>query len=119
MYTKEYAFFEAGLQGSDISASQKHLRLFEFSPISMAKNVRTPTLLLLGKKDVRVPYLHSKAFLNCLRENGVPSRAVLYAEGTHALRTDVEMETDVVLQSAMWLLEHLGVQIEDVESDCK
>jgi dipeptidyl aminopeptidase/acylaminoacyl peptidase len=53
------------------------------SPSSYATRFKTPTLVLTGEKDFRLPYTQSLAFFTDLQKMGVPSRLVVFAESGH------------------------------------
>ena len=63
-------------------------RIAAQSPIERVSDVRTPTLVIQGTDDVRCPIGQSQQWYAGLREQGVPSRLVLYPGGSHLfLRT--------------------------------
>ncbi len=53
------------------------------SPIDQVANVRTPTLIVHGIADMRCPIGQAQQWHTALRERGVPTRLVLYPEGSH------------------------------------
>ncbi len=53
------------------------------SPIKKVDQVRTPTLVLHGADDVRCPVGQAQQWHTALREQGVPTRLVLYPEASH------------------------------------
>src|SRR5208283_1770753 len=54
------------------------------SPINFIKNVKTPTLLLVGDRDGECPAPQSFEFWHALRAQGVPAQLVVYpGEGHH------------------------------------
>ncbi|MBO0823996.1 MAG: serine hydrolase [Actinobacteria bacterium] len=53
------------------------------SPMTRVARVRTPTLILHGAADLRCPVDQAKQWHTALRERGVPTRLVLYPEGSH------------------------------------
>ncbi|GAA1815680.1 serine hydrolase [Agromyces neolithicus] len=58
-------------------------RLAELSPFTHVERVTTPTLVLHGADDVRCPVGQAEQWYFALRENGVPTRMVLYPGGSH------------------------------------
>ena len=48
-----------------------------------AKNFKTPTLVLHGEKDYRVPVAQGLAYYNTLRQKGVPTRLVYFPDENH------------------------------------
>ena len=64
------------------------------SPVLQAKGVATPTLVLHGENDVRVPLGQGREFYNALQRQGVPTELVIYPRQGHGnfeprLRLDV------------------------------
>jgi dipeptidyl aminopeptidase/acylaminoacyl peptidase len=53
------------------------------SPSTYAARFKTPTLVLTGEKDFRVPYTQSLSFFTDLQKMGVPSRLVVFADSGH------------------------------------
>jgi dipeptidyl aminopeptidase/acylaminoacyl peptidase len=49
------------------------------SPINFVKNVTTPTLVLVGERDIECPPPQSHEFWRALRAHGVPTTLVVYA----------------------------------------
>ncbi|MDX2035033.1 MAG: S9 family peptidase [Isosphaeraceae bacterium] len=48
-----------------------------------AKNFKTPTLVLHGERDFRVPITQGLAYYNTLRQKGVPTRLVYFPDENH------------------------------------
>jgi dipeptidyl aminopeptidase/acylaminoacyl peptidase len=48
-----------------------------------ATNFKTPTLVLHGEKDFRVPLTQGLAYYNTLRQLGVPTRLVYFPDENH------------------------------------
>ncbi|MET0133893.1 MAG: serine hydrolase, partial [Kibdelosporangium sp.] len=53
------------------------------SPLTQVDQVRTPTLIVHGASDMRCPVGQAQLWHSALREQGVPTRLVLYPEGSH------------------------------------
>jgi dipeptidyl aminopeptidase/acylaminoacyl peptidase len=53
------------------------------SPQRFAANFKTPTLVLHGEKDFRVPFTQGLAYYNTLRHKGVPTRLVYFPDENH------------------------------------
>jgi len=64
---------------------QQRDRLAELSPLTHVDRVRTPTLILHGAADLRCPLGQALQWFSALREQGVPSRLVLYPEASHLM----------------------------------
>ena len=56
------------------------------SPMTSVANVRTPTLILVGENDARVPMPQSQQLYQALRTLGVPAEFVHYPREPHGLR---------------------------------
>jgi dipeptidyl aminopeptidase/acylaminoacyl peptidase len=53
------------------------------SPSSYVTRFKTPTLVVTGQKDFRVPYTQSLSFFTDLQKMGVPSRLVVFENSGH------------------------------------
>ncbi|MBI2803620.1 MAG: S9 family peptidase [Planctomycetes bacterium] len=53
------------------------------NPQRFAKNFKTPTLVMHGEKDFRVPVTQGMEYYNTLRIKGVPSRFVYFPDENH------------------------------------
>jgi dipeptidyl aminopeptidase/acylaminoacyl peptidase len=53
------------------------------SPLKEAANVRTPTLLIAGEEDARVPLPQAVEMVRALRANGVPTRLLIAPREGH------------------------------------
>jgi len=53
------------------------------SPIVHAANLRTPTLILHGEKDFRVPVPQAEELYAALKRNGVPAQLIIYPRQGH------------------------------------
>lgn len=58
-------------------------KLLEMSPITRAKNVRTPTLFMHGEVDYRTPIEQSEQMYTAIKLNGVESAFVRYPGDSH------------------------------------
>jgi dipeptidyl aminopeptidase/acylaminoacyl peptidase len=55
----------------------------KWSPSKFAKNFKTPTLVISGERDYRVPYTQSLNFFTDLQQMNVPSRLIIYSNAGH------------------------------------
>jgi dipeptidyl aminopeptidase/acylaminoacyl peptidase len=78
--TEELWFPEWDLGGTPWESPEAYRRQ---SPSSHVAGFRTPTLVVTGRKDFRVPYTQSLAFFTDLQRRGVPSRLVVFEESGH------------------------------------
>lgn len=63
-------------------------RYAEMSPLARVEDVRTPTLVIHGAADVRCPVGQAEQWHAALREQGVPTRLVLYPGAAHLFILD-------------------------------
>jgi dipeptidyl aminopeptidase/acylaminoacyl peptidase len=77
--------FEASLGGSTGWEGPGPHRHDELSPVSFAHRAKTPTLILHGEKDERVPLGQARFFARALEAAGVPFELVLYPREPHGL----------------------------------
>jgi dipeptidyl aminopeptidase/acylaminoacyl peptidase len=54
-----------------------------YSPHTSAGNFKTPTLVIHGQNDLRVPLNHGIELFNTLQKRGVPSKLVYYPDENH------------------------------------
>ncbi len=78
--TEELWFPEWDLKGTPWQNPEGYAKQ---SPSSYVTKFKTPTLVLTGQKDFRVPYTQSLAFFTDLQKMGVPSRLVVFENGSH------------------------------------
>jgi dipeptidyl aminopeptidase/acylaminoacyl peptidase len=93
--------FEQELGGSapwDGRDQQRHLDL---SPITFAKQIRTPVLILHGEKDARVPLSQATGFYRALRKQGVPGVFVTYPREPHGISERVH-QLDILRRVRSW-----------------
>jgi dipeptidyl aminopeptidase/acylaminoacyl peptidase len=55
----------------------------KFSPSEYVGNFATPTLVITGEKDYRVPYTQSLQYFNTLQTLGIPSRLIVFKNDGH------------------------------------
>jgi dipeptidyl aminopeptidase/acylaminoacyl peptidase len=77
------------------------------NPMFYAKNFRTPTLVIHGELDYRVPYGNATELYGVLQAMGVPSRLVIYPNENHWILTPQNaLHWHWEMQS--WLSRYLG-----------
>jgi dipeptidyl aminopeptidase/acylaminoacyl peptidase len=54
-----------------------------WSPSGFVKAFQTPTLVITGERDYRIPYTESLQLFTALQKMGVPSRLIVYSEAGH------------------------------------
>jgi len=81
--TEELWFEEHDMQGTPWSNPESYRK---WSPSSYAGELgkyKTPTLVIAGERDYRVPYTQSLEFFNSLQRQGVPSKLVVFPDEGH------------------------------------
>ncbi len=77
-YTREFYFLDKPWNKVEL--------YLKYSPILYVNNVKTPTLILCGEEDERVPLPQSKELHMGLLKNGVPTELVIFPREPHGLR---------------------------------
>jgi dipeptidyl aminopeptidase/acylaminoacyl peptidase len=81
--TEELWFEEHDMQGTPWTNPESY---HKWSPSSYAGDLgkyRTPTLVICGELDYRVPYTQSLQFFTALQRQGVPSKLIVYPDEGH------------------------------------
>ena len=86
----------------------------EQSPVTHLAGARTPTLLLVGEKDVRVPTAQSVEMLRALRGSGVEAELVVFPGEPHTLRTP-RHQLHKVNSEIAWFERHLFGRTYEME----
>jgi len=81
--TEELWFEEHDEQGTPWGAPENYKK---WAPVTYAADLgkyKTPTLVIAGERDFRVPYTQSLEFFNTLQRQGVPSELVIFPDEGH------------------------------------
>jgi dipeptidyl aminopeptidase/acylaminoacyl peptidase len=84
------------------------------SPIHFIKNVKTPTLILVGERDAECPAPQSFEFWHALMTLGVPTQLVVYPGEGHSFQKP-EDRSDVMHRAVEWFSKYLGTAGSDSE----
>jgi dipeptidyl aminopeptidase/acylaminoacyl peptidase len=76
------------------------------SPIKFIKNVKTPTLIIVGERDAECPSAQSYEFWHALRTLGIPTQLIIYPGEGH-LFLKPENQADRLNQTIMWFDKYL------------
>jgi len=76
------------------------------SPIKFIKNVKTPTLVIVGERDAECPSAQSYEFWHALRTLGVPTQLIIYPDEGH-LFLKPENQADRMDQTIAWFDKYL------------
>ena len=73
----------------------------EHSPLTLRRQVKTPTLILHARDDRRCPLPMGQMFHQALRARGVPTQMVIYPGEGHGIRQPRHRE-DVLRRALDW-----------------
>lgn len=76
------------------------------SPMNFIRNVKTPTLVLVGDRDGEVPPPQSREFWHALKTLGVDTQLVVYPNEGHFV-ANPEHERDIIQRMVGWFDEHM------------
>jgi dipeptidyl aminopeptidase/acylaminoacyl peptidase len=76
------------------------------SPIEFVKQVKTPTLMYVGERDIECPPAQSLEFWHALKELGVATTLVIYADEGHELQVPENLR-DVNSRMVGWFDKYL------------
>jgi dipeptidyl aminopeptidase/acylaminoacyl peptidase len=76
------------------------------SPIRFIKNVKTPTLIIVGEHDAECPAAQSYEFWHALKTLGVPTKLIIYAGEGH-LFIEPKHQADRMEQTVAWFDKYL------------
>jgi dipeptidyl aminopeptidase/acylaminoacyl peptidase len=76
------------------------------SPIHFIKNVKTPTLVIVGERDAECPAPQSYEFWHALKTLGVPTQLIIYPGEGH-LFIDPKNQADRMEQTVGWFDKYL------------
>ena len=76
------------------------------SPIRFIKNVKTPTLVIVGERDAECPASQSYEFWHALKTLGVPTKLILYPSEGHMF-IDPKHQADRLEQTVAWFDKYL------------
>jgi dipeptidyl aminopeptidase/acylaminoacyl peptidase len=86
--------------------------LMRHNPMAYARNFRTPTLVLHGELDYRVPYTHGLELYGVLQAMGVPSRLVVYPNENHWILSP-QNSIHWYWEFHHWLARHLAMPLPE------
>jgi dipeptidyl aminopeptidase/acylaminoacyl peptidase len=76
------------------------------SPIRFIKNVKTPTLVIVGERDAECPAPQSYEFWHALKTLGVPTKLIVYPGEGHMF-LDPKHQVDRLEQTVAWFDKYL------------
>lgn len=99
--TSDMPDFEQELGESAPWDGETQRRHLELSPITFARHVTTPVLILHGEKDARVPLSQAIGFHRALRKHGVPVEFVVYPREPHGVAERAH-QIDILKRVRRW-----------------
>jgi dipeptidyl aminopeptidase/acylaminoacyl peptidase len=78
--TEELWFPEWEQKGTPWDAPELYAK---FNPVDSAKSFKTPTLIVHGENDFRIPYTQALELFTALQRQGVESKLVLFPDENH------------------------------------
>jgi dipeptidyl aminopeptidase/acylaminoacyl peptidase len=82
-YTTEELWFDEWENGGPPFAPGMADKMAKDDPIRFVDQWRTPTLVIHGEKDYRVPYTQGLGIFTALQRKGIPSRLLIYPDENH------------------------------------
>ena len=79
------------------------------SPVTFIKNVKTPTLILVGDRDGEVPAPQSREFWHALKTLGVPTQLVIYPNEGHDIMQG-DHQRDILRRTVGWFDHYLKAE---------
>ena len=77
------------------------------SPINFIRNVRTPTLEVVGENDIECPAPQTQEFWHALNDLSVPTQSVIYPGEGHGMRDPKHLE-DFEQRALGWFKKYLS-----------
>ncbi|XP_074605628.1 acylamino-acid-releasing enzyme-like [Brevipalpus obovatus] len=99
-------YIDSGFPFESIHDSKVLAKLKECSPIMYIDRVKTPTLVVLGTIDKRVPMSQGRAYYHGLKCRSVPAKCLVY-EDNHSIMK-IPNAIDLTMNSIMWILDHMS-----------
>ena len=92
--------------GSPFSGPENLKKYIDQSPITYAKNIKAPTLIMSDTGDVRVPITQSFEMYRALSDNGVPVKFIAYPVSGHSPEDPVH-SADIQRRYVEWFSQYL------------
>jgi dipeptidyl aminopeptidase/acylaminoacyl peptidase len=98
--TRDAAYGHARDFGGDIY--ENFDTYWKYSPIRYANQVKTPTMVMQGEADQRVPMEQSEQFFRALRHFNVPAEFVIFPREGHSLRSEPKHTVELGQYQVYW-----------------
>ncbi len=80
----------------------------DMSPINYAYKLKTPYMLIHGKKDVRTPYKEAEAFMKAMDKNGIKYEKMIIEKETHGFSKE-ENRIEKMKRISAFFRKHLDI----------
>jgi len=103
----DWAFTECGLDFTPgiIPTAEIYGEMLKRSPLVSVDRIKTPLMLMIGGKDLRVPTSQGLELRKALEARNVPLRVLWYPDSGHPL-SEVKTEADVFINIIKWFDDH-------------
>lgn len=104
----DWNFVETGLpyDHNYVPTPDTYREMLKCSPIVNIDKIKTPLMLMLGGKDLRVPPSQGLQMKNALEGRGKTVRTLWYPDCSHPL-SDVPAEADAFVNIVQWFIQHM------------
>ncbi len=90
-------------EGAWYDQPERYLRM---SPMRYVDKVTTPTMILHGGEDIRVPLSQGQEMFNAIKRKGIPARMVVYPRTPHGPR-EPKFLLDIMQRHVEWVEQHV------------
>jgi len=107
----DWGHVEAGIDSytsGRVPQGQDYADMHSKSPVAYLDNIVTPSMIMLGKDDRRVPPSQGIEFHKALLAKGVESRLYVYSGNSHPI-CSVDAHSDSFVNIYLWFVEKLGL----------
>jgi len=104
----DWSFTECGLDFNPavVPTSEMYGEMLKRSPVVSADRIKTPLMLMIGAKDLRVPTSQGLELRKVLEAQNVPLRVLWYPDCSHPL-SEVKSEADAFINIIKWFDDHI------------
>ena len=103
----DWCLYEAGVpyDSSRPPSIEHQTQMFAASPTAHVSKVNTPTYLMLGTADRRVPMAQALDYGRYLKSNHVKHRIAIYPDCQHSLDDKIDITFNMGVDCTLWLLQ--------------
>jgi acylaminoacyl-peptidase len=114
----DWCMYEAGFSydARTPPTIQQQQQMLAASPIAHVNKVKTPTYLMLGTADRRVPPAQALDYGRYLKTNNIVHRIAVYPDCQHSLDDKVDITFNMAPDCLLWLLQRFYTT-DDIDSN--